>query len=377
MALIAADLPSGFSTAVRDAWLSRNYMSLFTQRSPLFKMLAMRGQIKKAGYGVMMREPLRVPVTTGPQLTGVTNAYAYIPPQPMTGFTQAEWPLSEYVIPVSWQDYDSRRANGEVEMVRWVQSIYEQANDRTMNTLMDHLWFPPESPLSIGSRQQIASLRTFVNGGTTAATDGGASPKVQAGQSATPVVSASGAVAQTTVGNIPRNQSGAAYWCPSIFNGDPFASGAAPLTIQTLNDSMEEAIQEGNEFTPDLIVLPSQMFGKLQNLLTVGGSNGGLMLHEGDTARFGFHYLYFRGAKIVVDRRCPTSGFLSGTATAVANHMYCLNTRYLTMRMSSNKPTFKKVVESKPIQEELGQIYMAFTSRHLGNLHSLNYGLTV
>jgi len=373
MALQAADNPSGFSTAVRDAWLSRNYMSLFTQRSPLWRMMAMSGRIQPSGYGVQMREPLMVPVDTGPQLQGQSNAYATIDAQPMTGFTQAEWLLSEYAINVSWQDYDMKRAGGKVEMVNWIQAIHENALERSDNKLMNDLWAAPEGPLTIGGRTQIMSLRTALNGGTTSTSGANILP-VQASQIQAPVVSATGATAQTTVGNIPRTATGAAYWCTPLINGSIYSPGATPLTVQILNDTMEEAIQENK--SPKLCICPSGLFSKLQNLLTIGGSNGGLVFHEADTARFGFHHLYFRGMRIVVDRRCPTAGFISGTATAVNNHMFCINTDYLTLRMDGNRPKFKTVVEPKLIEEELGSMYLALTSRHLGNVHCVNYNLT-
>ena len=370
MALQAADNPSGFSTAVRDLWLSRNHMSLFTQRSPVWRMMMMRGRIKAAGYGVIMREPLEVPVSTGPQLIGITNAYATIDPQPMTGFTQAEYVLSEYAMNVSWQDYDTKRAAGPVEMVSWVEAIYKNAHDRATNKLMNDFWDIPEDPLSIGSRQQIMSVRTAINGGTTAATGVPLLP-IQANQSAAPVVSATGAVAQTTVGNIPRAAAGAAYWCPSVFRGSPYSAGATPLTVQVLNDTFEEAYQDG--YHPHVMIMPSALYSKLQNLLTVGGSNGGLMFRESDSAKFGFDSMYFRGAQVVVDRRCPTSGFISNTSTATNNQILTLNLDHLTLRMDGDKPKFKEVVEPKLIHEELGAIYLALTSGHLGNLHSLNY----
>jgi hypothetical protein len=373
MALQAADNPSGFSTAVRDLWLSRNHMSLFTQRSPVWKMMMMRGRIKSAGYGVIMREPLEVPVATGPMLQGVTNAYATIDAQPMTGFTQAEYILSEYAMNVSWQDYDTKRASGPVEMVNWVQAIYKNAHNRAMNQLMNDFWAIPEDPLSVGARNRIMSIRTAINGGTTAATGVPLLP-IQANQSAAPVVSASGAIAQTTVGNIPRAAAGAAYWCPSVFRGSPYSPGPTATTVQVLNDSFEEAYQDG--YHPHVGILPSALYSKLQNLLTVGGSNGGLVFNESDSAKFGFDSLYFRGARLTVDRRCPTSGFISNTATAVNNHLYFLNLDHLTLRMDGDKPKFKEVVEPKLIHEELGAMYLSLTSSHLGNVHSLNYDLT-
>lgn len=348
-------------------------MSLFTQRSPFLKMLMMRGRIKSSGYGRRMIEPLMVPVLTGPQLTGVTNPYAIVDAQPMTGYTQAEWDLSEYVIDVSWEDYQSKRAGGAVEMVNWVQAQYKNAYARSMNTLMNHLWQEPENPLSIGGRQQIMSIRALVNGGTTAATGVSLLP-IQANQSAAPVVGASGAVAQTTIGSIPRAASGAAYWCPSVFRGSPYSPGATALTVQALNDLYEESYQEGEK--PSLILCPSQLFSKLQNLLTVGGANGGLFMRPEDSVRFGFDSIYFRGAQIVVDRRCPTSGFISNTSTAVGNHMYALNLDHITLRMDGDKPQFKEVIAGRPVHEEFGQMYIALTSDHAGNVNALSYDMT-
>lgn len=373
MALTATNNPSGFSTAVRDWWLSSNYMSLFTERSPFFKMLAMKGQIKGSGFGNRMREPLMVPVDTGPQLVGVENPYATNDAQPMTGFTEAHYDLSEYVIPVSWELYQEMRAGGDVEMVNWVQAIYQNAIVRSNEKLKNDLWAPPENIYSAGTRKQIASIRTFVNAGTTAATGANILP-IQANQSAVPVVGTTGSTAITIVGDIQRAAAGAAYWCPSVFNGSPYSPGATALTIQSLNDLYEEAYQDGD--APDLILAPSQLYSKLQNLLVVGGGNGGTFLQPGDTARFGFDHLYFRGALIVVDRRVPTAGFLSGTSTAIGNHMFCLNLDHIKLRMKSNKPTFREVPTTQQIHQEVGAIYMCLTADHLGNVHSLGYNFT-
>jgi hypothetical protein len=360
---------SGFNAAVRDLWLSKNSMPLFTQRSPFLGALMMRGRIQKAGYGTNMREMLTVPVTTGPQLVGVANAYADFSPQPMTGYTTAEYILSEYYFNLSWQDYDMKRANGPVEMVQWQESHFINAHKRSYNKILADLWAAPENPLSAGDRTQVASIQTFINGGTTAATDGGAQPPAQASQSATPFVMTSGATAVTTVGTIPRAAAGAAYWCPGLLN-----PGLTALTVLVLNDVYEEAFQEGDE--PNYIAVPSNLFSKLQNLLTVGGSNGGQVYGESKLAKFGFSTLRFRNADIVVDRRVPTSGFLSGTTTALGAQMYCMNLNYITLRMDGKKPTFEEVSTNKPIHEEKGAWNMALTSKHLGNVHSRHLNLS-
>jgi hypothetical protein len=376
MALTNADATrNGFSSAVRDAWLSANHMPLFTQHSPILKMFQQMGRIKPAGYGVVMREPLMVPVTTGPQLEGVTNAYADRAPQPMTGYTTAEYPLSEYIIDVSWQDYDDKRAGGDVEMVRWQEAHFINAEKRSFNKILADFWAIEESPKSAGARDQIASIRTFINGGqttgTTLTSDGGAQPPALSEQSELAFVSASSASAITLVGGIERNAAGAAYWCPPIHLGG--ANGSVAFSMLYLNDLYQLAYQ-GDEH-PNLIIMPPALFSKLQNLMTVAGANGGQIYTGSKLGEAGFDAIRWRGCEIVTDRRCPTAGFNSGSSTAKLNNVFCLNMNHLTMRMDGKKPKFKDVPTNKPIQEHVGQWFMALTADHLGNVHSrgINY----
>lgn len=372
MALTNADATrNGFSSAVRDAWLSANHMPLFTQHSPVLKAFQLAGRIKPAGYGVVMREPLMVPVPTGPQLEGVTNAYADRAPQAMTGYTTAEYPLSEYIIDVSWQDYDDKRAGGEVEMVRWQEAHFKNAEKRAFNKILADFWAIEENTKSAGARDQIASIRTFINGGTATATDGGAQPPAQAEQSEVPFTSATSVLAVTLVGGIERSAAGAAYWCPPIHLGGSTASAA--LTLLLLNDLYQLAYQ-GDEH-PTLIIMPPPLFSKITNLLTVGGGNGGQMYTGSKLADAGFDAIRWRGCEIITDRRCPTSGFNYNTSTAKTNNIFCLNMNHLTMRMDGKKPKFKDVPTNKPIQEHVGQWFMALTADHLGNVHSrgINY----
>jgi len=381
---------NGFASAVRDKWLEANYMLLTTRRTPLMMMLLLRGNIKKSGYGLTMREPVVTPAPTGPQLVGVTNSYAEVDPQPMTGFTTATYPLAQYLIPVSYSDRQMKEAGGPEEMVNWQQAVFQNALERSMLKLETDLWAPPENALSAGAENQIASIRTLINGGYnyggTAPTDGGYTLlPLQPEQSAVAYVGTSGANAVTTVGNIQRSAVGAGYWCPGVVgsglaSGNPAAGGqilpgAQAFTIQVLNDLYELAFQTGNE--PDLILAPSSIFSKLVYSLTTGGTNGGQIQEGSVLAKFGFSSLRFRGANIVVDRRCPTSGFLGGTSTATANQVFCINTRHLKMRVDGAKPTFKRVVVAEPIQFEVGQWFAAITSEHLGNVHAMGGNYTV
>lgn len=371
MALTNADAQAnGFNSAVRDAWLSANYMPLFTQRSPVLKMLQMRrGITKPRGFGDRMREPIMVPVTTGPQFTGQTTGYAEENPEPMTGYTSAYYYLSQYKIDVSWDDYDTVRGGDPVEMVRWSESHFKNALLRSFNTLLKHMWDPPETVGSTGIRTRIASLRTLINSGGSSTTDGGAQPAAQANQLNPAVVGATGTTAVKTPGDLNRDAAGAAYWCSNVWDtsGTP---AVAALTVQVLNDIYEDAYQDGEE--PDLCIVPPGLYSKLQNLLTVGGGNGGQVFGESRLAKLGFSAIKFRNAELVVDKRCPTTGFVSGTSTALGMHLFMLNMRHLFWRTTGNKPKFKEVVSNRLIEEHVGSWYGALTADHLGNVHSLH-----
>lgn len=372
MALQSSDSASnGFNAAVRDSWLSNKFLPLFTQRSPFLKKLEMNGQIKPAGYGIMQREPLLVPVLTGPQLEGVTNSFADIEPQALTGYTSAKYVLSQYLIDFAVEDYQMKEAGGPEEEVRWMEANFLNANLRSYNKILSDLWKGPENTKSAGTRDQIMSIRTLINGGTTAATDGGADPPAQAEQSATPIVGATGTSAITLVGTIERSAPGAAYWCPPLLG----ASGTSvALTVQVLNDLYEAAFQDGEE--PDLILLPPGLFGKIQNLITVGGGNGGQRFDESGSAKLGFSHIQFRNAIIAVDRRVPTSGFYSGGSSAHQNVCMCLNMNHIKLRADGKKPKFKDVPTNKPINEQVGTWYICVTCDHAGNVHSIRADLT-
>ena len=371
MPLTNADAQAnGFNSAVRDAWLSSNYMPLFTQRSPVLKMLQLRrGITKLRGYGDRMREPVMVPVTTGPQFHGVTTGYEEDNPEPMTGYTSAYYYLSQYKIDVSWDDYDTVRGGDPVEMIRWSEAHFKNALLRTFNTLLQHLWSPPETVGSTGIRTRIASLRTLLNSGGALTSDGGAQPPAQLNQLNPAIVGASGQTAITNVGSIERNAPGAAYWATNVWNtsGTPAVQA---FTVQVLNDIYEDAFQEGEE--PDLIVVPASLFSKAQNLLTVGGSNGGTVFGESRLAKLGFSAIKFRNAELVVDKRCPTTGFVSGTATALGMHLFCMNMKHLFWRTTGNRPKFKEVVSNRLIEEHVGSWYGCLTADHLGNVHAVH-----
>ena len=374
MALVNTNAQAnGLSAAVRDLWLSKNFMLLFTQRSPLWGLLKAQGNIKPSGYGIEMREGLSVPVTTGPAFQGIANSYTEIPAQAMTGFTSATYNLAMYGINISSDDYDMKRAGSPTEEIDWQQGIMEQGVERAMNKIMDDLWRDPSDANSIGTRTSIASILAFMNGGGTGATDGGASPKAQASQSQVPLVLTAGTTAQQTIGGIPRNSVGGAYWCIPIVNGDPVTPGSTALTVFTLSNVYNEGWQDNN--FPNLIIMPDYLFSKLQNLITVGGSNGGT-IYNGNEANIGYNYIQFRGAKIVPDRRCPTAGFFSGGSTPWTNQILCLNTKYLRVRTDGSKPKFKPVPTTQAIDQQVGYWYLALTSKHLGNVHSTGVNFT-
>ena len=368
---------TGFMSAVIDLWLDHKHESLWLQRSPFYAMLAERGRIKGSGYGTMMREPVRVPTVTGPQLTGVTNPWTAVAFQPMTGFTWAQWPLSEYIIPVAWENYQAKQAGGATEMVNWIEAILDQGHDIAMNKMMDDLWVGPENANAVGIRSQIMSLPMALNGGGSTSTDGGASPKAQASQvGQTPYTLTSGSTAVTTVGGLPRAATGAAYWSTPLVNGMPYGNtGSTPTTTRVLNASYKQALQDGNQH-PNLIIAPDQIEDSLQGLAQFAGTNGGTQFKPGGTLDLGYDYLQFRRARMIFDRRCPTAAFLSGGSTSVGNIVYFIDVDKFRFLMDGRKPTFKEVVDATPTKKQFGEWNVALTAKHLGNTHCVTMNLT-
>jgi len=363
---------TGFMSAVIDYWLDHKHESLWLQRSPFYSMLAERGRIKGAGYGIMMREPVRVPTATGPKLTGVTQPWVATAFQPMTGFTWAQWPLSEYTMPIAWENYQAYQAGGATEMVNWIEAILDQGHDIAMNQMMDDLWAGPEVANAVGVRSQIMSLPMALNGGTASATDGGASPKAQASQvGKVPYVLTSGATAVTTVGGLPRAAVGAAYWCTPLVNGMPYGStGSTPTTTRVINATYKQALQDGNQH-PNLIIAPDQIEDSLQGLAQFGGTNGGTQFKPGGTLDLGYDYLQFRRARMIFDRRCPTNCFDSATSTSRGNLVFFLDVDKFRFLMRSRKPIFKEVVDATPTKKQFGEWNVALTAKNLGNCHAV------
>lgn len=361
----------GILSALIPAWLSSNYSSLFVHHNPVFMKMLMSGKIQTGGFGTKMVEPVMFPTTTGAQVERVSDPLADVSTNTTLAATAAEWLAAMYRYDWYVAERDLAKFGSNTEKVKWTENHMKAAVEKVMNFLEADMWAAPENTSSAGTEQQIASLKTLFNAGTTAATDGGALPPALASQSIAPLVDTTGSTAVTTVGNIPRAAAGAAYWCTPLLS--PTSSEA--LNVQILSKTYSEGVA-GQEH-PTLIVVHRNLFDVLENLASLGGSNGGQIQRDSALADIGFDALRFRGADIVTDDYAPTAGFVSGTATARNYRIYAMNLNHLELRMREKKPDWRRVDDPRPIKRFVGTIMLGFVSDNLGRAgHAVHGNIT-
>lgn len=362
----------GILSGLIPAWTQSNYESLFVRQNAVWMHLLQQGQIQAGGYGTKIVCPIKFPTVGGPHAQGVTNAYADVTAAPQGGKTAAEYPASEYIVDVSVEEFDLDKFGSMTGKVDWVESQFEYAIEDFMVQLEDAFWKAPENASSAGARNQLASIQTLINSGVAGTTtDGGALPAVNTEQTKTAVVSATGTTAIYTVGGINRNAAGAAYWCPNMFGTD-VASEA--LTVQVLSKGYSKATVGAKH--PKLIIVSSGLWDLIQYFASVGGSSGGRFYNDSKLARLGYDALGFMGAEIIHDDKCPTAGFVSGTATAKAYQVFWLNTDHITLKPKTKRPTFRRVDDPRPLRRWEGRMVIALVSNNTGRVHSRHVNIT-
>lgn len=289
----------------------------------------------------------------------------------MKGFTAAEYTAAMYGFTYGLSMYEMKQFGSETQKVEWAEGQMDQAMETELAFVENDWWAEASTANSGGaSDTYLASLQTYINSGTTTATDGGALPSALAAQSIAPFVETTGTVAVTVIGGIERGAAGAAYWACGIIS----PSSSAALTIQELDKVYNLAVVGKEE--PDLIIVHRDLFSVLQNLSTFGGSNGGQIVSDPGSARMGHRKLYYRNAEVIMDDQCPTAGFVSNTSTARNYNIFCLNTKYLSMRMADKKPVFRTVPVVEAVKVYASEWMLQFTMKGAGRHHSRHVNIT-
>lgn len=358
---------SGIQSALTDAWLLSNHMSLFTRHSPLFGAFAAAGQIKRSGYGVFIRVPLMVPDGGGPRLEPLTNSYADISSTPTTGREAANYKLAHYHMDVSVDEYDLKLAGGPSEQVRWRESTFQKNLKTAFNQMMNAIWENEHVAGTGGdTRGRLGSLKTYLNAGVSGTTTDGGEGIAIPQQLVTAATSVSGSTAVYTVGGIPRNASGAAHWCTPLLGID---TSAENLNLQVLS-KIYSLTRCGTDHAT-LIIMHRDSFDRIQGLLTHMGSNGGQIFQNGSKlANMGFEALQWQGAEIITDDQVPTSGFVSGTSTSKGYQIFAINMNYLQLMMASKKPESTQYQSARPLEQYKWDWYLQLVGTHLGRVHA-------
>jgi hypothetical protein len=357
----------GKLSATINMWLSANYENLFIRNNALFVKLREKGNIKVGG--LKMVEPIMFPVNTGPAATGVVSGYNTVSQTAMTGFTGAEFVPAEYIIPISVEEYDLDQQASESQKIDWAQGVVQNGIERMLVKLETDLWAAEETSGSNGSaRDRVGSIRTYFNGGTAATATQSVEPAELAQQLGNKgVVSVSSAALITSVGGIERAATGGGYWCTSILNT------SQAVGVQAFSNLLSLTAAGGKR--ADLIITHRDIFDKLMNLATIGGSNGGQFMGSSKLGELGFDALRFRSADIITDDRVPTVVYLNGTTTAYGYNAFAINTNYLKLRAKSMKPHLRPVNDPRPLKVWTGRWVGQLTSGHLGRVHARHVNL--
>lgn len=376
MALSNTDF-DGILAALIPAWASNRYASLFVRQNPAWEIFLEKGRIQSGGFGTKIVEPTSFPTNTGPQVNRRgTNVLQENQTALMTGSTAAEYIAAMYDFDYALSMYEMKQFGADTEKANWAQWNVEQAMERIFNFVEADWWTPAQKANSGGtSAQYVGSLQTYINSGTTSSTDGGALPPALAAQQIAPFVDNSavnnpdgvdqtGKSAVTVVGNIERAAAGAAYWAVPLLS----PSSSQALNIQYLDQIYNLAVTGKKE--PDLIILHRDLHAVLMNLSTFGGTNGGQVISDPNSARMGHRKLFYRNAEVIMDDRCPTSGYVSGTGTARNYNIFALNTEFLAWRLDKKKPVFRHVDDPRPIKRYVSDWMLQFTMKGAGRHHA-------
>lgn len=329
----------GVLSASIPLWVQANWASYFLQANPLFAKLK---ETKRINFASTYRIPIWLPSASGPQVAGVSDPYAAVTHSAPDGATALDFTAAEYLIPVSIAQYDLRGNNSRTQKADWAEGVMKAAFEQTWAKINADMWAAEETAGSAGSRSRIMSIRTFMNGGTSATTTASAVPAEHAEQlGARALAGATSATAVTTIGGIARATAGGGYICPIV------RTTSDTFTVQVLSGIRTVASVNGKK--PGLGIMPASLYDKLMSLFTVGGSSGGQFRNDSVLGKYGYDALRFGTTDLVPDDLCPTSCYL-GATTSMANSVFMLNTDDLELAMDKADLDVEEIPDSRPLR---------------------------
>jgi hypothetical protein len=358
---INANYNNNATLTVLNAWLSANCADVYSSNSPFFARMRAAGRIKTGGIGYTWSEPFYYPVTTGPQLQGVSDMWAdQVRPTETGGISQLQFTPAMFIMNVGIAKYDLKAQGSDTKRVDYLQTIMKISNTKWGETLNSQLWAAEGATGADGqSKAVLGSLRAYINGGGSSTTDGGATP-ARSASSFGGTFTAVGTSAITKIGNVERNGVGGAYFCPNLYN----KSGGDAATAMALNNLITYAAR--NEDRPTLILLPPRLYTYYLGIVQ--------SQQRTDLKTYGkYEGFTWNGVDVMYDDNVP-AGTDNGASANTTGQIFCLNLDHLTLRYDTMKPQFTPYVD--PLRTTLDNYtasqIIQLTTDHPGRVHSRN-----
>jgi hypothetical protein len=331
---ISADAEKQILVTTVMKWLRNTMADAFSGHSPLFAKLRAKGRLDAGNMGERLTVPMVHPDSSGPQVAGSLDPYIAAAHLPMTGFVRSKFDWAAYFMPVSIPQRDDQLNSGLNAKVQLRKAVMDNARMRFLEGVNQHMWAAEEDPKSAGAEDQLASLCTLLNKGTTSAVGGATAPPLPIVEQAsntnevaswTSANSGVGAYrttatnAVTLVGGINRNASKGTYFSVPVLN---------PTTPETFSRTLISKVivmgQRGSD-RPDLVILPRSHYVGLLSIL-----QGQQELQPSKMTDYGYQAFQYMGCDVVFDDMCPTA--------APGPTMLAINTDKLMFRCNTQSP---------------------------------------
>jgi hypothetical protein len=223
--------------------------------------------------------------------------------------------LAEYKLPVSIPERDTKAQGPQTKKADWEDAVVTQAENLFEMKLLADLWAAESDAESAGSAEQLASIRTLLNGGGGSTTGSAAYPgfpNTHPGQLLAAASSSGAAI--TKVGGLERNAPGGAYFCPPLIrpgSNDSITKAVINNIISASSKSSGAAKNRG-----DFLILKETNYNDLLGIL-----QDQQRYLPSKLADYGFEAIQYNGVDVVYEDA------LSNFVDAAGNtNAFCLNT---------------------------------------------------
>lgn len=320
-----------------DRYLQDTAIDQFAGNHPLYGALVEGGGVSKwAGgtpWGKDLRVPIMHPAAGGPEAKGVIDPMVEEDPVLMTGMVDTVWQSCYMFMSVAMERRDIARKNSKESRLNYMDTVFKLAQARWAVKQREWLYAAESDPGSVGTRSQLASLRTILNKGGSSAT-GPFQPWAKTSQYAAASDAygganwsdsvhgpACGTSPVTFVGGIERNAANNVYFsCPTI---NP--SSAATFGRDVINQILSEARRGSDHAT--IMAVSTKHWNQLQAVVQAQQTYA-----PGRLAKYGFASVLWVDCEIVMD---DALDFIPGRSGGTTLQAFAINTKALNFAYPS------------------------------------------